>query len=290
MSTKDKIKRFLAGTKEATAKQIAAGIKMQNTPSELANALNEMRTLGIVECEKKKGKGNEYWYWLTEADPAAAEPEAAQTTTAEVAPKPAAPEAKGRAEKNLSGAMQELADMRVEVERLTSLRDAAEERERATQRQLQQARADERTAMSWLADVKKAANHSGDLPTLVARVRALSQIEKAGSSDDDELRAQLQAAREANDAWLALAGEHECKSLADMRVYVDALLRRIETLKPAKPAGDHQPRRPFSVTGLSGYHTAPGKVTLFLDRRLSARSITLEAGKLQQLADMAREG
>lgn len=210
MSTKDKIKRFLAGTKEATAKQIAAGIKMQDTPSELVNALNEMRTLGEVECEKKKGKGNEYWYWLTSAAPAAAEPER----------QPAAQEAQDADDKACCGA---------------------------------------------------------------AKVMATT-----AGAEVAELRDQLQAAREANDAWLALAGEHECKSLADMRVYVDALLRRIETLKPAKPAGDHQPRRPFSVTGLSGYHAAPGKVTLFLDRRLSARSITLEASKLHQLADMAR--
>lgn len=48
-----------------------------------------------------------------------------------------------------------------------------------------------------------------------------------------------------------------------------------------------QPRRPFSVTGLVGFHTGSQKVTLFLDRRLNARSVTLPADKLAQLAEMA---
>ena len=48
------------------------------------------------------------------------------------------------------------------------------------------------------------------------------------------------------------------------------------------------PRRPFTVTGLTGYHATNGRVTLFVDRRLSARSITLPADKLNQLAEMAR--
>lgn len=49
----------------------------------------------------------------------------------------------------------------------------------------------------------------------------------------------------------------------------------------------HQPRRPFSVTGLTGYHAGGGKVTLFLNRKLSARSITLPAGKLAHLVELA---
>jgi len=49
-----------------------------------------------------------------------------------------------------------------------------------------------------------------------------------------------------------------------------------------------QPRRPYTITGLSGYHAQAGKVTLFVDRRLNARSITLHADKLQQLAELAQ--
>ena len=49
-----------------------------------------------------------------------------------------------------------------------------------------------------------------------------------------------------------------------------------------------KPRKPFSVTGLSGFHAGGDRVTLFLDRRLHAKSITLPADKLHQLAEMAR--
>lgn len=45
----------------------------------------------------------------------------------------------------------------------------------------------------------------------------------------------------------------------------------------------------ITVSHLTGYHAGGEKVTLFLDRRLSARSITLPSDKLHQLADMARE-
>lgn len=50
-----------------------------------------------------------------------------------------------------------------------------------------------------------------------------------------------------------------------------------------------QPRKPFTITGLTGYHASGNKVTLFLSRRLSARSITLDADRLQQLAEMAQQ-
>ncbi len=49
-----------------------------------------------------------------------------------------------------------------------------------------------------------------------------------------------------------------------------------------------KPRKPFSVTGLAGFHAGGDRVTLFLDRRLHAKSITLPADKLHQLAEMAR--
>ena len=51
--------------------------------------------------------------------------------------------------------------------------------------------------------------------------------------------------------------------------------------------GENLAVRAFSVAGLSGYHANAGKVTLFLDRRLNARSLTLPVEKLGQLAEMA---
>ena len=94
------------------------------------------------------------------------------------------------------------------------------------------------------------------------------------------------------DGWLDLAMEFECKSIPELRVFIDSALIRIEALKKAKtvaPRKPAQPRQPFSVTGLVGYHAGGDKVTLFLNRRLSSRSVTFPADKMAQLVDMARE-
>lgn len=63
---------FLAGRAEATAKQIAAATSERDFPSRVTTELNKMRTDALVECEKKKGK-NELWYWL--ASPSSAVPD-----------------------------------------------------------------------------------------------------------------------------------------------------------------------------------------------------------------------
>lgn len=98
-----------------------------------------------------------------------------------------------------------------------------------------------------------------------------------------------------------LGGAADCKkmplSLAEakeaiegMSIELNTLTRKLQEQKTAAKAEKkpQQPRRPFTITGLNGYHAGGEKVTLFLDRRLNARSITLEAEKLNQLADMAR--
>lgn len=100
----------------------------------------------------------------------------------------------------------------------------------------------------------------------------------------------IDQANGANSKWLELAQEFECKSIPELRVFIDSLICRIDGLKKAKvaePKKPVQPRKPFSITGLVGYHAGSDKVTLFLDRRLSARSVTFPAAKLAQLADMA---
>lgn len=61
---------------------------------------------------------------------------------------------------------------------------------------------------------------------------------------------------------------------------------------PALAANRAQPavprRKPFSPSQLTGYHAkGNGTVTLFLDRRLSAKSITFTAQQLRKMADDA---
>lgn len=60
----EKITDFLSKTQEASAKKIAAGIGESDAQPSVNSALNAMRTNGVVECEKRKGKGNELVYWL----------------------------------------------------------------------------------------------------------------------------------------------------------------------------------------------------------------------------------
>lgn len=77
---KTKIRAHLEAAGENTAKKIAKAIGHADYPSEVVHALGEMRTDAEVECGKKKGMGNEYWYWLTNV----AKPE--QANPAEVVP------------------------------------------------------------------------------------------------------------------------------------------------------------------------------------------------------------
>lgn len=60
---RDQIVAFLKARNEATLKHIAASTTERDFPSRVTGELNKMRTDALVECEKKKGK-NELWYWL----------------------------------------------------------------------------------------------------------------------------------------------------------------------------------------------------------------------------------
>ena len=61
---KEKIRQHLLNVPEDTAKNITAAIGMNDYPSEVIAALGEMRTNAEIECDKKKGKGKEFFYWL----------------------------------------------------------------------------------------------------------------------------------------------------------------------------------------------------------------------------------
>lgn len=63
---REQIVAFLKGREEATLKQIAAATSERDFPSRVTTELNKMRTDTLIECAKKKGK-NELWYWLATA-------------------------------------------------------------------------------------------------------------------------------------------------------------------------------------------------------------------------------
>lgn len=60
---REQIIAFLRGQEEATLKQIAAATTERDFPSRVTTELNRLRTDAVVECAKKKGK-NELWYWI----------------------------------------------------------------------------------------------------------------------------------------------------------------------------------------------------------------------------------
>lgn len=83
------IVRYLTKVTEATQAQITTAIGMIDYPSRVTRELNAMRTDALLECEKKKGKGNELWYWLsqpaTNADASVPQPAVGDNTGSRVA-------------------------------------------------------------------------------------------------------------------------------------------------------------------------------------------------------------
>lgn len=61
---REQIARILAARKEATRAQIVPLTTEALYESRVTTELNRMRAEGLIECEKKAGK-NELWYWLT---------------------------------------------------------------------------------------------------------------------------------------------------------------------------------------------------------------------------------
>lgn len=116
------------------------------------------------------------------------------------------------------------------------------------------------------------------------------QVKRAESAEKkrDDFKREAEISDGAVCSWLNLAREYECKTIPELRVFINSAISRIETAKKSAKPMMSKPRRPFSVTGLIGYHAGNEKVTLFLDRRLSARSITLPTEKLSQLVDISR--
>lgn len=247
------IKRHLGKSKEATAKQIAAAIGHREAQSSVNNALNALRTEGVVECEKRKGKGNELTYWLASVAPGDDD---------------AMPEADANL---LALANRELS------ERIRLL--------------LGSIGIDDDSGAGIVIAAKLAENHrdkSAKLKDAEAEIEALRLNLKITGTAEKQRNAWREAVGD-------ICGEDTPAAAA---AYIAGLKRRVAELEAAKlPISETPkvqqkrlatPRRPFTVTGLTGYHAQNGRVTLFVDRRLSARSITLPADRLNQLAEMAR--
>ena len=286
------ITAHLRKTEEATAKQIAAAIGYQESQSSVNNALNALRTDGTVECEKRKGKGSELIYWLASAaqDDDEAMPEADAGLLA-------------MANRELSNRV------RLLLESIGSDDDsgdgilAAAAMAKIHRDKLERAEAEIKTMRHDLKNAKAGGKmmkeHADRLDSIIGRIGV--QLTNIEGEDIEHKVAQvchdLIHATSQRDAWREMAAMFGKETPVELGAFISELQNRITAFEakaaiPDAPSVQQKrqatPRRPFTVTGLTGYHAQNGRVTLFVDRRLSARSITLPADRLNQLAEMAR--
>lgn len=286
------ITAHLRKAEEATAKQIAAAIGYQESQSSVNNAMNALRTEGTVECEKRKGKGNELIYWLASAaqDDEDAMPEADP--------------------KLLALANRELSErVRLLLESIGSDDDSgdgilsAAAMAKIHRDKLERAEAEIKTMRHDLKNTeaggKMMKEHADRLDSIIGRIGV--QLTYIEGEDIEHKVAQvchdLIHASSQRDAWREMAAMFGKETPVELGAFISELQNRITALEanaaiPDAPKVQQKrqatPRRPFTVTGLTGYHAQNGRVTLFVDRRLSARSITFPADRLNQLAEMAR--
>lgn len=286
------ITAHLRKAEEATAKQIAAAIGYQESQSSVNNAMNALRTEGAVECEKRKGKGNELIYWLASA---AQEDEDAM------------PEADANL---LALANRELSErVRLLLESIGSDDNSgdgilsAAAMAKIHRDKLERAEAEIKTMRHDLKNAeaggKMMKEHADRLDSIIGRIGV--QLTNIEGDDIEHKVAQvchdLIHATSQRDAWRDTAEMFGKETPVELGAFISELQNRITALEanaaiPDAPKVQQKrqatPRRPFTVTGLTGYHAQNGRVTLFVDRRLSARSITFPADRLNQLAEMAR--
>lgn len=289
------ITAHLRKAEEATAKQIAAAIGYQESQSSVNNAMNALRTEGAVECEKRKGKGNELIYWLASA---AQEDEDAMPE--------ADPKLLALANRELSarvrlllesiGSDDDSGDGILSAAAMAKIhRDTATKLE-STEAEIKKANHDLKNAQLGGRLLKELADR---MEGIVERIGV--QLTNIEGDDIEHKVAQvchdLIHATSQRDAWRDMAEMFDKETPVELGAFISELQNRITALESKSAIPDAPnvqqkrqatPRRPFTVTGLTGYHAQNGRVTLFVDRRLSARSITFPADRLNQLAEMAR--
>lgn len=67
-------------------------------------------------------------------------------------------------------------------------------------------------------------------------IRRQIQRAEAAESNRDDIKQTLDQANRANDFWYALAGEFECKSIPELRVFINSLVERTDKLKAENTA------------------------------------------------------
>lgn len=163
---KDRIRQHLAKVTEATAKKIGAAIGMKDYPSDVVKALSEMRTDAEVECEKRKGQGNEYWYWLTNVTADACVQESgenetqASLTATDETQMPTDKECCNAAKVVATTASQEVAYLNAEVKRLLEANHGLATESHERKQRIEKLEADQSYREGVIADLNAKLGHA----------------------------------------------------------------------------------------------------------------------------------
>lgn len=131
--------------------------------------------------------------------------------------------------------------------------------------------------------VVAAVDHYNECVVLRQKLEISERQRNEFFSTAEDLRSQLDISENAVSAWMNLAAEFECKSLADLRVFVNSCLQRIESLKSSTISDE-----PVDVTDAAiGYLIkAPKRAPKLVTKPDSARKAALAAARNCGRADV----
>lgn len=107
------------------------------------------------------------------------------------------------------------------------------------------------------------------------------------SKDQDDLRNERSLANSTNEKWLSLAGEYECKSIPELRVFIGSLISRVESLKEGQSVAAESAESIDVKEAAIGYLIrVKGKRSLIRSKPDGARDAALSSARVHGRADV----
>lgn len=270
---KEKIRQHLSQVGESTAKLITAKIGMNKYPSDVVKALSEMRTDAEIECEKRKGKGNELWYWLTSIKSDVTLSDNGETLHAKMA------------------CDKEIERLRATLALAEKQRNDHFERAESLQKALENADSKLGHLGTMLINIE-----GEDIESKLGKVlhENLHATHRISDLEDDVRRHSERAddGERANGAWLSLAAEYECKSIPDLRVFIESLERRVDVLKMAvesmhEQLDAKQRNTSFDVSSAAQYIVkTPSRPPRFTKLHKNAHAVAMSSARQHGFAEV----
>lgn len=103
----------------------------------------------------------------------------------------------------------------------------------------------------------------------------------------DDLKSQLETAETAVIRWLDLAREYECKTIPELRVFIGALVERIESLREQLNGKPVDASLPMDVTAALQYVVrTPSKPPRFTKKQTNAHAVAMSAARQHGFAEV----